>query len=143
MTVLFVCTWNQGRSQIAQVLFHKMRPSDIALSAGTKAIDNPGSPLRVCAPFVVQIMNEIGIDVSNNYPKRLTEEMCKNADWIIVFNQMELLPDYAKIPGKTLHWPLGDPDTHGYEYHVFLRNEIEKRLNDWLKKLSNEEVNIV
>lgn len=137
MTVLFICTWNQGRSQIAEGLYHMLRPSDTVISAGTKAHEDSDHTLQICAPLVVQVMNEVGIDVSNNYPKRLMEEMCKKADWIIVFNQKELLPEYANIPGKTLYWPLGDPDTHGYEYHVYLRSEIEKRLKDWLKKLPN------
>ena len=73
--VLFVCTQNAGRSQIAEALFAKHAPDDLrAESAGAE-------PADACHPVVVEAMREIGIDLSTGRPKRLTLEMQLHADW--------------------------------------------------------------
>lgn len=73
--VLFVCTHNAGRSQMAQALFERHAPADLrAESAGAE-------PARAVWPEVVAAMNEIGIDLSARKPKRLSVEMQLRADW--------------------------------------------------------------
>jgi arsenate reductase (thioredoxin) len=73
--VLFVCTQNAGRSQIAQALWSRHGPDDVrAESAGAEPAD------RV-HPVVVKAMQEVGIDLSRQRPKRLTLEMQLHADW--------------------------------------------------------------
>ena len=75
--VLFVCTQNAGRSQIAEALFAKHAPDDLrAESAGAE-------PADACHPVVVEAMREIGIDLSTGRPKTLTLEMQLHADWAI------------------------------------------------------------
>src|ERR687891_117204 len=75
--VLFVCTQNAGRSQIAQALFERHGPDDVrAESAGAEPAD------RV-HPVVVEAMREGGVDLSGRRPKRLTLEMQLHADWAV------------------------------------------------------------
>jgi arsenate reductase len=73
--VLFVCTHNAGRSQMAEALFQRYAPGDVrAESAGS----DPG---RAVWPAAVDVMPEIDIDISDRRPKRLTIEMQLHADW--------------------------------------------------------------
>jgi arsenate reductase len=76
--VLFVCTHNAGRSQMAQAFFERHAPDDMrAESAGQK-------PRREGVwPNVVEAMREIGIDLSNRQPKKLTVNMQLHADWAV------------------------------------------------------------
>ncbi len=75
--VLFVCTHNAGRSQMAQAFFERHGPPDIrAESAGQE-------PAEAVWPEVVEAMAEVGIDLSQRRPKKLTVEMQLHADWAI------------------------------------------------------------
>ena len=67
--VLFVCNHNAGRSQMAQAFFERLAPPDIrAESAGTE-------PAAAIWPEVVEVMREVGIDIADRKPKKLTREM--------------------------------------------------------------------
>ena len=76
--VLFVCTHNAGRSQIAEALFNRLAPEDVrAESAGQE-------PRREGVwPAVVEVMREIGIDLTGKRPKRLLPELQLHADWAV------------------------------------------------------------
>jgi arsenate reductase (thioredoxin) len=72
-TVLFVCVENAGRSQIAEAFFRKYAPRGyLAISAGT-------SPAGEINPLAIQAMKEVGIDISKQKSKILTEDMIRNA----------------------------------------------------------------
>jgi protein-tyrosine-phosphatase len=69
--ILFVCVQNAARSQIAEGLFKKYAPEGYeAISAGTE-------PSGSINPLAIQVMKEIGIDISNQKPKVITEEMVR------------------------------------------------------------------
>ena len=92
--VLFVCTHNAGRSQMAQALFERHAPPDIrAESAGQE-------PAKQVWPGVVQAMREIGVDLSERRPKKLTVEMQLHADWAITLACGAQCP-YVRQPSKT------------------------------------------
>ena len=75
--VLFVCVGNAGRSQMAEAFFnHIAKGKAQAMSAGT----NPASAVD---PTVIRVMQEVGIDISRNHPKKLTVEMMEQADKVI------------------------------------------------------------
>ena len=75
--VLFVCTHNAGRSQMAQALFERYAPEDIrGESAGS-------DPARRVWPEVIEVMRELDIDLSGRRPKRLSVEMQLHADWAV------------------------------------------------------------
>jgi len=134
MNILFVCKWNQGRSQIAEALYKKYFPKNSAVSVGTHTTKHNSSvPLSKCAPLVVRVLNQWDIDVNNKYPKRLTQEYAKNADVIVVLCDMSNLPLYLLGNPKVTHWPIDDPDGKGYEYHVVMRDKIDKLIKDTFK----------
>ena len=73
-TILFVCVQNAGRSQMAEGFFRKYAPEGFEpMSAGTK-------PTSQVNPLAIQVMNEIGIDISKQKSKDLTEDMMRNSD---------------------------------------------------------------
>jgi arsenate reductase len=99
--VLFVCTHNAGRSQMAAALLNQE-------AAGRVRVTSAGSqPAEQLNPAVVQAMAEIGIDISREIPKRLTTDNVLTADVVITMGCGDACPIY---PGKRyLDWDLPDP----------------------------------
>ena len=98
--VLFVCTHNAGRSQMAQALFERHAPPEIrAESAGQE-------PAEAVWPEVVEAMGEIGIDLSGRRPKKLTVEMQLHADWAITLACGAQCP---YVPTTVEDWDIPDP----------------------------------
>jgi arsenate reductase len=121
--VLFVCTQNAGRSQMAQALFDRHAPDDVrAESAGAEPSD------RV-HPAVVEAMREIGIDLSGQRPKRLTLEMQLHADWAITLACGARCP---YVPSVVEDWDVSDPAGRPIGEVRLIRDEIEVRVRDLL-----------
>jgi arsenate reductase len=119
-TVLFVCRQNAGRSQMSQALFTRAAGGrHHALSAGTTPAD------RV-HPEVLEVMNEIGIDLSDGTPQRLTRKLAEQADLVITMGCGDECPF---IPGKRyLDWDLPDPAGRPADDVRAIRNEINDRI---------------
>jgi arsenate reductase len=119
--VLFVCTQNAGRSQMAQALFETYGPPDVrAESAGAEPAD------RV-HPVVVDAMREIGIDLGGRRPKRLTVEMQLHADWAITLACGAKCP---YVPSVVEDWDVADPAGQPIEVVRRIRNDIRDRVAD-------------
>ena len=119
--VLFVCTQNAGRSQIAQAFFERHGPDDVrAESAG----DAPAGEVH---PVVVEAMREVGIDLSNRRPKKLTLEMQLHADWAITLACGAQCP---YVPTTIEDWPIDDPAGQPLEEVRSIRDDIEARVID-------------
>lgn len=101
-TVLFACIHNAGRSQMAAAWFNKLAsPTKArAISAGTE----PGSRVH---PEVVEVMNEVGIDVSREQPRFLSDELARSASLLITMGCGEACPAIAGL--RREDWPLEDP----------------------------------
>jgi protein-tyrosine-phosphatase len=99
--VLFVCTHNAGRSQMAAALLDQE-------AAGRVRVTSAGSqPADQLNPAVVQAMAEIGLDITSEFPKRLTTDHVRAADIVITMGCGDACPVY---PGKRyLDWDLPDP----------------------------------
>lgn len=99
--VLFVCTHNAGRSQMAAALLDHQ-------AAGRVRVTSAGSqPANQLNPAVVQAMAEIGLDISREFPKRLTNDQVQAADVVVTMGCGDACPVY---PGKRyLDWELRDP----------------------------------
>src|SRR5665213_914852 len=88
MKILFVCQYNVGRSQMAAAMYNKLSSSSDAESAGTE-VEKPGQTLlertkeRGGASHVIDVMQEEGIDVSNNSRRQVSKSMIKQYDQII------------------------------------------------------------
>jgi arsenate reductase (thioredoxin) len=100
-SVLFVCLHNAGRSQISQALFERAAGArHTALSAGT-------TPAERVHPEVIEVMRELGIDLSTRKPRLLTRELAEQADVVVTMGCGDSCP---YIPGKRyIDWELPDP----------------------------------
>lgn len=127
--VLFVCTQNAGRSQMAQALFELHAPPDIrAESAGAEPADH-------VHPVVVEAMNEIGIDLARRRPKKLGLEMQLHADWAITLACGAQCP---YVPTTVEDWDIADPAGRPIEEVREIRNQIEAQVNGLLENRIEE-----
>ena len=123
--VLFVCTHNAGRSQMAQALFERHAPDDIrAESAGLQRAD------RIW-PEVVEVMREVGIDLADRRPNRLTVEMQLHADWGITLACGALCP---YVPTTVEDWDIPDPAGRPIEEVRAIRDAVEVRVKELIEQ---------
>jgi protein-tyrosine-phosphatase len=127
-TVLFVCLHNAGRSQMSAALFEREAGDEHrALSAGT----TPGDQVH---PEVVDVMREIGIDLSGRRPVLLTRELAEQAEVIVTMGCGDECP---YIPGKRyLDWELPDPKGRPLDEVRATREEIGRRVRALVAELS-------
>ena len=119
--VLFVCTHNAGRSQIAQALFERYAPDDVrAESAGSQ----PGGHVW---PEVVEVMRELDIDLSHNKPKRLSVEMQLHADWAVTMGCGDVCP---YVPTTVDDWDIPDPAGRSIDEVREIRDLIDERVRE-------------
>jgi len=128
--VLFVCLHNAGRSQMSEALFARAAEGrHEARSAGT----TPGERVH---PEVVEAMLELGIDLSERCPRRLSRA---DAEWADVVVTMGCGDECPYIPGKRyLDWDLPDPKGRPVEAARETREEIARRVEGLLAELPDE-----
>ena len=126
-TVLFLCTHNAGRSQMAMGFFaHLAGDAAIAWSGGSE----PGTEIN---PAAIEAMSEREIDISREYPKPWTEEIVQAADVVITMGCGDACPIF---PGRRYEeWILDDPAGMGVEALRHIRDEIERRVRHLLAEL--------
>jgi arsenate reductase len=126
-TVLFVCRQNAGRSQMSQALFEQAaRDRHTALSAGT-------TPAPQVHPEVVEVMSELGIDLTGRTPQLLTRELAEQADLVITMGCGDQCP---YVPGKRyIDWDLPDPAGRPLDEVRATRDEIAERIKGLLAEL--------
>ncbi|RKH62607.1 arsenate reductase ArsC [Corallococcus aberystwythensis] len=120
-TVVFACVHNAGRSQMAAAFFNALADPTRAhaLSAGTQ----PGERVH---PEVQAVMAEAGIDLSGALPRRLTDELARNAGWLITMGCGDACP---VVPGlKRDDWPLDDPKGQPMHRVREIRDEVRARV---------------
>ena len=125
--VLFVCEQNAGRSQMAAALTS-------ALSGGAVQVRSAGSaPAHELNPTVVQAMSEIGLDLSEAFPKPLTDDVVQAADVVITMGCGDACPVY---PGKQYRdWELTDPADCPIEEVRLIRDQIRVNVEAMLETL--------
>jgi arsenate reductase (thioredoxin) len=119
--VIFACVHNAGRSQMAAAFFNQLadRKKAEAISAGTE----PGPQVH---PEVLAAMQEVGIDLSDAKPKRLTDEMARDAQLLITMGCGDKCP---YVPGlRCDDWPLRDPKGQSMDEVRAIRDEIKRRV---------------
>ena len=119
-SVLFVCVHNAGRSQMAAALTD-------GLSKGQVAVWSAGSaPANEINPAVVAAMEEIGLDLTQEFPKPLTDEVVRAADVVITMGCGDACPIY---PGKRYEdWVVDDPAGQPVEKVRAIRDDIRGRV---------------
>ena len=120
-TVLFACVHNAGRSQMAAAFFNALADpmKARAISAGTE-------PAARVHPEVVDAMREVGIDLSQARPARLTEELARQAQLLVTMGCGEACPLVAGL--RREDWPLGDPKGQSPEHVRSIRDDIRTRV---------------
>jgi arsenate reductase len=126
--VLFVCTENSARSQIAEAFFnhYNKNPKYSGISAGT-------DPAKSIKQEAVKVMKEKGLDISKQLPKVLTPEMAWNAHKIYTMGCVKTCP--LTPPEKTEEWELEDPAGKPIEKFREVRDEIERRIKKLIAEL--------
>lgn len=119
--ILFICKGNSGRSQMAEAFFNHLSKTGKAISAGTE-------PDERIHPWTVQVMKEAGIDVSQQKPKLLTNELMEKADKIIVLDSdllENILPDYLS---KVDNWSIEKLLEKHIEQIREIRDQIKRKV---------------
>ena len=127
--VLFVCVHNSGRSQMAAAFLEKLASGGVEVeSAGTQPSDGVN-------PTVVEVMKEKGIDISENKPKLLTQEMVDESDKVITMGCLidESCPAVF-VPSED--WGLEDPRGQPVEVVRRIRDQVEERVRAMIPALS-------
>ena len=126
-TALFVCRQNAGRSQMSAALFERAAGGrHRALSAGT-------TPAERVHPEVVEVMRELGVDLADRVPRRLTRELAEQADVVVTMGCGDECP---YIPGKRyVDWELEDPAGRAVDEVRAIRDDIGRRVRDLVAEL--------
>jgi arsenate reductase (thioredoxin) len=128
--IVFACVHNAGRSQMAAAWFNHLAAPHageavIAISAGT-------SPAERVHPEVVDVMKEVGIDLSAVNPRKLTPELLRDAQLLVTLGCGDRCP---YVPGlQTEDWPLEDPKGKTVERVREIRDEIRRRVEQMLRR---------
>src|SRR5215207_7563085 len=125
--VLFVCVHNAGRSQMAAGLLERY-------AAGRVHVRSAGSsPTDQINPAVVQVMGDLGVDISKEFPKPLTEDFVSAADVVITMGCGDACPIY---PGKRYEdWEVDDPAGKSLAEVMRIRDDIDARVRRLLERL--------
>jgi protein-tyrosine-phosphatase len=128
-TVLFICVHNAGRSQIAAGLLAKYTDGRVrVLSAGS-------APSDEINPAVVEAMREVDVDLSQEHPKPLRNDVIEGADVVVTMGCGDACPVF---PGRRyLDWELPDPAGLGLDDVRPIRDEIDRRVRALLEELNN------
>ena len=130
-TVLFACTQNAGRSQMAAALFNQLAdPSRArAISAGT-------SPASRVHANVVTVMRERGVDLSGAVPQRLTADLAASADLLVTMGCGE---DCPVVPGLAREdWPIPDPAGRSLDEVRDIRDGLLTRVTDLIARYNRQ-----
>lgn len=129
-SVLFVCIHNAGRSQMAAGYLKHLAGDRVEVrSAGT----DPGDKVN---PAAVEAMAEEGIDISVNFPKKLTDEAVKESDYVITMGCGDTCPYF---PGKTyLDWPLDDPAGQGVDAVRPIRDAVRAKVEALIAEIDSK-----
>lgn len=127
-TVLFVCVHNAGRSQMAAAFARSIgRERVVVRSAGS-------DPAEELNPAVVAAMSEVGIELTGEAPRPLTDEMAREADVVVTMGCGDACPVY---PGKRhVDWELPDPAGRPLDEVRRIRDEIERHVEELVAELT-------
>jgi len=125
--VLFVCVHNAGRSQMAAALLDHYAAGKVHVRSAGSA---PGEHVN---PAVVEAMAEVGLDLSKEFPKPLTDDVVQAADVVITMGCGDACPVY--LGKRYLDWELDDPAGKPVEDVRPIRDEIDRRVQGLLAEL--------
>ena len=127
--ILFVCVENAARSQMDEAFFKKYMPKGFeVISAGTK----PGSEVN---PIVLQAMNEIGIDIKNQTPKPISQQIISESEKAVNMGCIDKESCPALFMKDVLDWQIPDPKGKPIEVVREIRDQIKAKVMFLIKSL--------
>lgn len=130
-SVLFVCVQNAGRSQMAEGFFKKYASKEYeGISAGTM-------PVSEINPLAVEVMREVGIDISGQKSKEITEDMIRNSSKIVNMGCMDKQSCPTLFLQNLLEWNIEDPKDKQIQKVREIRDEIEQRVKELVADIKN------
>ena len=127
--ILFVCVENAGRSQIAEGFFRKYAPDGfVAVSAGTKPVNNLN-------PIAVEAMKEVGIDISQQKSKLISNNMIDESESVVNMGCMDKESCPALFVENIANWEIEDPIGKSIEQVRIIRDTIESKVKELVTKL--------
>ena len=126
-TVLFACVHNAGRSQMASAWFEAM--VDARKARGVSAGTQPGPHVH---PEVLDAMREVGIDLSDQRPRLLSDELAASASLLITMGCGEVCPAVPGVPRED--WPLTDPKGKALDEVRRIRDDVKQRVAALLER---------
>ena len=127
-SVLFLCVHNAGRSQMAAAFARNVVGDRVTVySAGS-------DPSEALNDAVVNAMNEVGLDISGERPKKLTDEMGRRADVIVAMGCGDSCPVY--LGKRYVDWELDDPKGKNLDTVRIIRDDIQRRVVDLIGELT-------
>jgi arsenate reductase len=128
--VLFVCIQNAGRSQMAEGFFRKYAPRNYEpISAGT-------TPASTVNPLAIEVMKEVGIDISKQRPKIITEDMIRQSTTRVNMGCIQRESCPTLFIHDVIDWNIEDPKGKSIEKVREIRDVIESRVKELVSSLS-------
>src|ERR687890_631279 len=133
-TILFVCVENAGRSQMAEGFFNqKYAPKGSrAISAGTR-------PVSQINPLAVQVMSEVGSDISSQKSKIITEDMIRSSAKSVNMGCIERAECPLLFINNVIDWGIEDPKGEPVEKVREIRDEIERQVKEIAQSLQRQD----
>jgi arsenate reductase (thioredoxin) len=133
--ILFVCLENAGRSQMAEGFFNqKYAPKGYrAISAGTR-------PVSQINPLAIEVMKEIGIDISSQKSKIITEDMIKSSEKSVNMGCIDKTECPMLFINNVVDWEIEDPKGKPIEKVREIRNEIERRVKEIAQSIERQNI---
>lgn len=127
--ILFVCVENAGRSQMAEAFFRKYAPADFEpISAGTQPVDEIN-------PIVAKVMKEVGIDLANQKPKLISNQMIQHSFKTVNMGCIDRESCPALFIKNIEEWQISDPKGKTIEEVRKIRDEIETNIRSLVSHL--------
>lgn len=133
MKVLFVCNGNVARSQEAELFFNALKQDKQSTAESGGINVKIGKPID---PFVIEVMNEVGYDISSSRRKFIDEKMVEKADLVVSFKPRNELPEYIQGHKNVRYWNVADPQHQTVEFHRQIRDNVKKKTEDLIKELN-------
>ncbi len=134
MNILFVCTQNVGRSQMAAALYNSLAAEGHADSAGTKVGDAEGQTLAERAKEspgardVLTAMDDLGLDVSRKKRTQIREEQLAGYDKVVVMAEPDTIPGWLEKAENAVYWEVPDPRFSGLDATREARDAIKRNV---------------
>ncbi len=145
MNILFVCTNNLTRSQMAEVFFNELS-NHKGSSAGLRVRENgrDGESLQQIASdpsgpsytqTVLDVMEEKGFNLYGTISKQLTPEMAEAADKVIVMTTQQALPSFLLHNDKVVIWDVRVPSEMSHDTFRYVRDEVRRRVREMAQEV--------